>query len=160
MAVTINLKLLAREELFLEGTLTPQELEIDNVDELVHVTKPVSYDLEVQEAENGILVVGKLAVTLQLECSRCLKPFDKDLDLDDWTCFLPLDGEDKVVVNNDCIDLTPYIREDILLCFPQRPLCRADCGGLPVKKSGKPRKANGPDGSKTSAWSELNKLKF
>ena len=43
---------------------------------------------------------------------------------------LPLEGEEEVPVINDCVDLTPYMREDILLAFPQHPLCEPDCGGL------------------------------
>ncbi len=35
-----------------------------------------------------------------------------------------------VPIKNDCVDLTPWVREDILLGFPQHPLCRPDCGGL------------------------------
>ena len=77
--------------------------------------------------------------------------------------MLAVDGEEKVIINNDLIDLTPYIREDILLGFPQRPLCNTECEGLPGNKVGKPKKASGPGKTvkdASSAWSELNKLKF
>ena len=51
--------------------------------------------------------------------------------VDPWIADLPLVGEEKVAVDNDCVDLTPYLREDILLAFPQHPLCEPDCRGLP-----------------------------
>jgi uncharacterized metal-binding protein YceD (DUF177 family) len=58
------------------------------------------------------------------------------------------------------VDLTPLVREDILLGFPQHPLCEPDCGGLKKASVGKARKTVGKDESKPSAWAELNKLKL
>jgi len=107
------------------------------------------------------LVQGSLTLPLQCECVRCLKTFEYVLELPEWTVLLPLQGEEKVPVDNDCVDLTPYVREDILLEFPQHPLCETDCRGLPVKE-GKAKKATKPGDSnqEPSAWSELDKLKL
>jgi uncharacterized metal-binding protein YceD (DUF177 family) len=52
------------------------------------------------------------------------------------------------------------VREDILLGFPQHPLCRPDCGGLKKASVGKVPKTAGKDETKPSAWAELNKLKL
>jgi uncharacterized protein len=165
MALLINIRLLGEENLELKGELPVSELDLDNVDELIKLEKPLKYDLEAQKLENSILVQGNLKLTLRCECVRCLKPFDYKLELEDWACLLALEGDEKVSVTNDCIDLTPSIREDILLGFPQHPLCKPECSGLPKKVSGKKKtdKKTGGAGQteeKTSAWSELNKLKF
>jgi uncharacterized metal-binding protein YceD (DUF177 family) len=72
---------------------------------------------------------------------------------------LPLAGEDSVSVDHDCVDLTPFVREDILLEFPQHPLCRLDCGGWQAK-AGKSKKIAGQAEPKPSAWAALNKLKL
>ena len=77
--------------------------------------------------------------------------------LKDWALHLPLEGEDKVSIDNDCIDLTPFVREDMLLEFPQHPLCKPDCAGL-KKKSG--IRKSGEEKNKPSAWIELDKLKL
>ena len=77
------------------------------------------------------------------------------LELDPWTQYLPLEGEDAVPIKNDCVDLTPLVREDILLEFPRHPLCKPDCGGL--KKSVKKTAVKQEN---KSAWAELNKLKL
>jgi uncharacterized metal-binding protein YceD (DUF177 family) len=84
------------------------------------------------------------------------------LELRNWACLLALEGEEKVSVNHDCIDLTPSVREDILLGFPQHPLCKAECAGLSKKAIGKTKKTGGAGKSKEvlPAWAELNKLKF
>jgi len=73
---------------------------------------------------------------------------------------LPLDGPEKVVLKNNQADLTPHLREDILLEFPQHPLCDVGCAGLPNRlNAGK--KTEGPGQTpNASAWAELNKLKF
>jgi uncharacterized metal-binding protein YceD (DUF177 family) len=78
--------------------------------------------------------------------------------LGDWTAHLPLEGSEKVAIHDDFVDLTPQIREDILLEFPQHPLCGADCSGLPNRS--KEKKKSGEQTNGSSAWSELNKLKF
>jgi uncharacterized metal-binding protein YceD (DUF177 family) len=62
-----------------------------------------------------------------------------------------------VAVVNDCVDLTPLVREDMLLEFPQHPLCKPDCGGLKTK-TGKARKTAG--GNTPAVWAELDKLKL
>ncbi len=72
----------------------------------------------------------------------------------------PLEGEEAVSIKNDCVDLTPWVREDILLEFPQHPLCKPDCGGLKKTSVGKARKTAGKEEAKPSAWAELNKLKL
>lgn len=162
MAVLINLRHLERDEVHLVGEVPVAELDMAGVDELIHAEKPLEYDLEAQKIGEGILVTGDLAIELKCECARCLKEFVYPLELKDWACHLPLEGEEKVAVANDCVDLTPYIREDILLELPQHPLCKPECDGLPKRAIGKTKKAKslGEKRENGSAWTELNKLKF
>src|SRR3989442_1374714 len=123
MPLLVNLRHLEDKILHLKDTMSVQEVDADPLDELIHVAQPLSYDLQIEKLEKGVLVQGALRLTLNCECARCLKPFQHHLALAHWTCHLALEGDEKVTVNNDCVDLTPYIREDILLAFPQRPLC-------------------------------------
>jgi uncharacterized protein len=162
MALLINLRLLEKGAVKLEGELPAVELDLEGVDELIKLTEPLRYELEAQKLDQNVLVQGNLDLTLKCECSRCLKPFDYQLSLHGWACHLSLEGEEKVEVNNDCIDLTPFVREDILLGFPQHPLCEVECAGLPKKVAGKKKKAGsaGQTKEEKSAWAELNKLKF
>ena len=154
MKPEVNLRHLEDHPISLEDELMPDELDIDEKDPLVHVKEPLAYELEVQQVEDGLLVQGDLRVLLDCECSRCLKPFRHQMNLSGWTAHIPLEGEEKADVVNDLVDLTPYVREDIVLAFPQRPLCGPDCKGLP-----------GADASSESPltsnpWAELNKLKL
>jgi len=161
MPLLVNLRHLADKDLEVQGELDPQELDIETKDELVRVGGPLSYDLAVQQLDQNLLLRGTLALTLDCQCVRCLKPFKFPVRIPSWVCDVPLAGEDKAAVVNDCVDLTPYLREDTLLAFPQHPLCKPECGGLP-KKPSKGRQTN--DQTQTqgvpSAWTELDKLKF
>ena len=163
MPLIVNLRHLENRNLELCGDLPLADLEFDARDEMIRPTRPLHYDLEVELLEDALLVQGLLRFTLECQCVRCLKDFEFELELDPWTLhvpFEPLEDEETVSIKNDCADLTPMMREDILLGFPQHPLCRPDCGGLKQAKIGKARKTVGKDESKPSAWAELNKLKL
>jgi uncharacterized protein len=162
MPLLVNLRHLEPHSLRLEGELPVEELDLDTRDEMVQAKEPLEYDFEVQKLEHSLLAQGSLALTLDCQCVRCLKPFKHTIKLENWAIHLPLQGEESVPVENDCVDLTPHVREDILLEFPQHPLCDAECRGLPNSNAGKatkPLKADQPQSGST-AWSELNKLKF
>jgi uncharacterized protein len=153
MALKFNIRHVEDNELHLEGELSPEELDLDNRDDLVKVTEPLKYNIDVQKNGSDILAQGSLQLPLQCDCSRCLKPFQTKVLLEDWAALIALQGEEKANVENDLVDLTPYIREDILLSFPQHPLCSEECTGLPVRPDQKQTQGS-------SAWSELNKLKL
>jgi len=162
MPLPVNLRHLESCSVRLAGRLDVGDLDIDPHDEVIRVSQPLEYELEAQRVERGLLIQGCLRLTLDCQCVRCLKPFPYSLRLDHWVCHLPLQGEDAVSVDNDCVDLTPLVREDILLAFPQHPLCNAECRGLPRRLTGNPKKASnaGRAESSSSAWAELNKLKL
>jgi uncharacterized protein len=162
MPLLINLRHLEAHNVSLQGELSLDELDLESGDEIIQVKGPLEYDLEVQKVENGLLVQGELKLLLQCECVRCLKSFPLQLRMENWARHLPLEGEERVLVVNDCVDLTPYAREDMLLEFPQHPLCNPDCRGLPTSDIGKPKNTSstGAPSTGSSAWNELNKLKF
>jgi len=161
MPLRVNLRHLARHELMLKGELPVGELDLELRDELVQARLPLHYNLEVQELDDSVLARGELQLDLDCECVRCLKPFEYRLKLSDWVCHLPLKGEEKVSVVDDSVDLTPQIREDILLTLPAHPVCNPQCVGLAGKSSGsKKKKATGASRTAGSAWDELDKLKL
>jgi uncharacterized protein len=153
----VNLRHLEEHDLHLQGELPVAELDLGVNDELVHAVQPLRYDLTVELLHDAVLATGSLALPLTCECARCLKPFKTELKLTGWAAHLPLEGEDKVSVENDCVDLTPFVREDILLDFPQHPLCRPDCAGLKSKTA---RKAEAVEKPASDAWAKLDKLKL
>jgi uncharacterized protein len=159
MPVKVNLRHLEENSVHLKGELSPEELEIEHPDELVHINEPLRYDLEVERANNTLLVHGSIMQRVDCECARCLKPFPEEIDLTPWEALIPLEGDDCAPVDNDLVDLTPAIREDVLLALPQHPLCEPECTGLPLKNV-EPSGGTSQTGKPSSAWAELNKLKF
>jgi uncharacterized protein len=161
MPLKVNIRHLESGEVAVRGELPVAELDLDRPDDLVHARQPVHYDLTVQKTGRDILAQGKIWMELDCECARCLKAFRQRLELTDWTAFVPLDGAEKVEIKDDSVDLTPFLREDILLEFPQHPLCEAKCAGLPNRAEKNARQIKGASpAAGSSVWSELNKLKF
>lgn len=162
MPLTFNLCHVEMKNLHLTGELPPSDLDAEGLDELITIRRPLQYDLSLERLSSSVLVQGRLAVVLECECVRCLKGFQKMVQLEPWNLDLPLTGEERVVVDNDCVDLTPFIREDILLEFPQHPLCESECSGLAQARQKLVQHGSGSDqrSEVSSLWAELNKLKF
>ena len=102
MPIPINLRHLEAHNIRLQGQLPVPELDIDSRDEVIQVSKPLDYDLEVQALEDGLLVQGNLHLLLDCQCVRCLKAFEYPLELAPWSCLVPLRGEEAAPVVNDC----------------------------------------------------------
>src|SRR2546430_700909 len=130
MPLAVNLRHLEAHNVELKGELPVQELNLDIHDDVIQPRQPLRYKLEAQTVEDGVLVQGELHLKLDCQCVRCLKSFEYSLDLPEWTCLLSLKGDEAVPVVSDLVDLTPTVREDILLELPQHPLCDRECGGL------------------------------
>jgi uncharacterized metal-binding protein YceD (DUF177 family) len=161
MALLVNLLHIARHSVILKGELPVEALDYGVNDEMVKANSPLEYRLEAEKMEDAVLVQGGLMLKLDCKCVRCLKEFVYKLELTSWACHLPLSGEDAVPIVNDCVDLTPHIREDTLLGFPQHPVCKAECGGLNTGTHGNPADLKeSQQVLPSSAWSELDKLKL
>ena len=162
MPLLFNIRHLEHQTVTLRGELPVAELDLGGIDELIQASAPLHHDLVVERYERSILVQGRLGLKLRCECVRCLKGFEYRLAFDSWSCLLPLEGEGKVLVSNDCVDLTPYVREDIVLAFPQHPLCEPECRGLTTASPSGASPSSGASvtADRSSAWAELNKLKL
>jgi uncharacterized protein len=157
MPLKINLRHLDDDEVHLQGELPVAELAFDIQDELIRAERPLQYNLTVEKMHESILAQGRLRLILDCNCIRCLQPFEYEVLISGYALHLPLTGEDQVTIDNDAIDLTPFVREDMLLEFPQHPLCKPECGGL-KKKSGVQKSDDKKE--EPSAWTGLDKLQF
>lgn len=159
--VEINLKQLEKDDLHLEGELPAEELDIPQDDECIELQESVHYNLYASLQGRFVLVRGLVRFVLDCECVRCLNLFRMPVELN-FDELLALEGEESVEIKDDSIDLTHYIREDILLAYPQHPLCDEDCDRLPQMPSrkGNKRGAHAESKNSSSAWAELDKLKL
>jgi len=161
MSLTINLRHLEHKSLVLGGELPVAELDLGVQDALIRPEKPLAYHFEAERLDDALLLRGSLCLPLACCCVRCLKPFERVLHLADWTAHIPLTGEDQAPVVGDSVDLTPYLREDILLEFPQHPLCQTGCRGILKAGTQKKSKSGTSQTGKTpSPWTDLDNLKL
>ena len=158
----LNIETLADGPVQLKGELSAEELDMETLDELVAANAPLDYDLTAERAGDNILLQGQITMRLQCECARCLRAFEHRVELPEWSCLLPLNGDEKIELINNSGDLTPYLREDTFLAFPQHPLCEPGCDGSPKLAWGesKPLKITEASGktNEASVWSKLDNL--
>ena len=99
-----------------------------------------------------ILVQARTSIPLKGQCKRCLKPvaLDEQLELirtwvpgeeahrgerherrsEEMEASFDPDTVDEETYEGKEIDLSPAVREQVLLSVPASPLCREDCLGL------------------------------
>ncbi|HTS76231.1 MAG TPA: DUF177 domain-containing protein [Bryobacteraceae bacterium] len=89
-----------------------------------------------------IRVQGRLSMTMEADCDRCLEPAQFPLDSDFELYYRPVaetaahevaidDSEAEIgFYEGDGIELNEVLREYILLALPMQRVCRADCKGI------------------------------
>ena len=88
-------------------------LQIDSP--LYRFESPIKYELEATLQGRGVLVRGRLQTLVKATCVRTLEPFEMPVNIEDFTVLIE-------EVQGDVVDLTPHIREDILLELPAHPV--------------------------------------
>ena len=146
----IHLRQIHENGLHLEGEEDPAFLELEQQREIfVNAIGPVRYQLEVGLSGSGLFATGNLSLDLDVECVNCLVKFTYPLRVPDFAMQTELDG-------GETVDLTPWVREDILLALPPYPHC--DWTGERVCP-GALRKTTDVS-SDSHAWDALDKLKL
>ena len=119
----IDLAELGEEGQTYEGEEPPEVLGLSEADE-VTAAGPLKYRLTASRASDSLVVRGTVEAPIRFLCSRCTVSFERTLaDRDFLRVF-------EEVRWDATVDLTPDMRETIILAFPSSPLCSADCRGL------------------------------
>ncbi|MBI2441504.1 MAG: DUF177 domain-containing protein [Lentisphaerae bacterium] len=130
-------------------------LDLD-LDPLVRAAGAVRYSLTAQRFADELLVCGVLEVEISSRCARCGESVSQTIQDGTFMRSYPLTAA------NESIDLTPDIREAILLALPMSFLCSAQCRGLcpdcGANLNKAPCKCGRP--GKSAAWGALDQLKF
>jgi uncharacterized protein len=121
--------------------LTAPELELESSDIIDFIGCKVTLDVDFHTGE--IVARSKAESVLKLECARCLEPFEHKMVHNlAFVIKLARKGElngpeaessdDFFVVSDSAeeFDLTPIVRERILISLPLKPLCDESCKGL------------------------------
>ncbi len=129
------------------GTENEDILQLDEPG--IKVASMVGYDLNVGLADDGIFAAGKLEVDIEFNCVRCNESFPAHIVVNDFAMQEDLLG-------TETFDLTPFMREDILLNLPMHPRCDEiggkECHGANVESDPAPKKT-GDD-----RWNALDEL--
>ena len=106
-----------------------------------HLEGPVEVSVSFYRAGTELFFAGMLKTRTGAVCARCAEDFDaagdrpfrvvlspKSIGYDDDN--LRAEDLEFSLYEGDEVDLSPLIREQVLLALPTRPLCREDCRGL------------------------------
>jgi len=100
------------------------DLELIDFDGSVRVTKTA----------RGLIFGIKMVAKVICECVRCLENHQQTLTIDTTELFVfspdDLDERSYLLPDNGKVDLTPFVRDEMLLSIPIKPICRQDCLGL------------------------------
>ena len=124
-ALIINIKNIPPEGLERVLEFDPKDLDLkieDPAETAVAFEGLLKLDISIEIAASELIIRSRMEYTLKLICSRCLYefklPFDKN-------CILNYN-----IQNSDSIDISDSIREEVILSYPQKPLCREGCAGI------------------------------
>ena len=144
----VHLKQIPAQGLHLEGEeeCPIQELESEGI----RCAGDLHYNLDVGVAHGGLWANGSLSQPVELRCVSCLEEFAYDIRVPAFAVHMDLPGPETV-------DLTPLIREEILLNIPTHPHCDKD-----ADRVCKPKHISvaEQDAKRRSDWSALDKLKL
>ena len=144
----VHLKQIPAEGLHLEGEENCLIPELDT--EEIRCVGPLQYNIDIGVSSGALWANGSLKQPVELRCVSCLGNFVHAIQVPAFALHKELDGPETV-------DLTPFMREDVLLNLPAHPRCDRD-GGRVCKAS--PPKPVEPQAKRKPDWSPLDKLKL
>jgi uncharacterized protein len=146
----VHVHQIAASGLHLEGQEETEILELQ--DPNVQPLENIHYSLDIGISGSSLHAIGRLWLEVDLECVACLRHFVYPLIVDPFVAQIELTGPEAV-------DLTPAIREDILLALPLYPKCDWDgktvCPG-PLGTGSTTQDA----ATASNAWDALDELKL
>jgi uncharacterized protein len=95
------------------------DLAIDNI----NFRKGIKVRADVLRTYNVVSLSLNIEAEIYGNCCRCLEEYNIDFK-SNLALNYPIEKADQV------IDLDPEIREEIIINYPVKPLCKADCLGL------------------------------
>lgn len=136
-----------------EGEDPASVMELEK-DKFLREKGPVLYHLFAEVVSGRLIVRGAVEVELKMQCSRCADFFSTRLKDSAFLRAYDLTGD------QDVVDITPDLREDLLLQIQPFSLCDEGCKGLCPQCGANLNKE--PCGceirSSGGAWSELDQL--
>jgi uncharacterized metal-binding protein YceD (DUF177 family) len=146
--VKVHLKQIPTGGLHLEGDEECPILELET--EGIHCVGPLHYSIDLGVTSGALWASGSLSQPVELRCVACLEKFVHEIQVPAFAMHTELHGPETV-------ELTPFMREDLLLNLPAHPHCDRDAGRVCKPKQ---IEAAAQDAGRKSDWSALDKLKL
>ncbi len=137
----LNLKEIFEREDSFEGKflLRPEDLSLPA--DLGELREPVEVFLRITKSDRGYKVFLSILGEVELECSRCLELFYKDISQEkeksleyypreENLSLSPEDLEVSFMDEPDILNVEELVREEIILSIPMKPLCSPECKGV------------------------------
>ena len=144
----IHLKQIPPEGLHLEGDEDCPIRELET--EEIRCTGPLHYSIDLGVTGEALWASGSLSQPVELPCVACLEKFVHEIQVPAFAIHTELRGPETV-------DLTPFMREDLLLNLPAHPRCDRDADRVCTPKQ---IETSEQDTKRKSDWSALDKLKL
>ena len=144
----VHLKQIPTGGLHLEGDEECPILELET--EGIHCVGPLHYSIDLGVTSGALWASGSLSQPVELRCVACLEKFVHEIQVPAFAMHTELHGPETV-------ELTPFMREDLLLNLPAHPHCDRDAGRVCKPKQ---IEAAAQDAGRKSDWSALDKLKL
>jgi uncharacterized metal-binding protein YceD (DUF177 family) len=144
--VIINVAPLLRDEVGAQANFSVAEDPIDPKGDYAELTEigatAVDADIVATHTNPGAYLEGEAEARIEMECGRCLRQFEGPVHAQFAEQYYatigvangePMDAaplDAKIIGSDFKIDVTPLIREEILLAMPLAPLHDPDCKGL------------------------------
>ncbi len=94
----------------------------------------LSGTVQVTRTAQGLLAQVKMEADILAECARCLDEFRQHLEVDFTELYAfstnSMTDSGLILPENGKINLTPILRDEMLLAVPINPVCKSDCLGL------------------------------
>ena len=167
---TLNLKEIFKISDRFKGSYTLQPSDIKLPPEIGEIKKPFKVNVEITKDKEGYRLRMNVEGSVELECSRCLEIFEKEVS-QNKTKFLqnvpneegvfmlkPKDLEVTFMEEPDIVDIAELVREEIILSIPMKPLCSPNCRGIPEYELGFEEERKEKEPKKQSSFAILKDL--
>lgn len=98
--------------------------------ENARLTKDIEGEITISRLDNGLLVQGKVATEIELECNRCLRTFNRPVVVGFKQIYAEEPEDDELPIVDETIDLAPLIEQEIILSLPLQILHDPNCPGI------------------------------
>lgn len=124
-------------------------------------------ELRMTRTDGSILVDGRIRVTVEEVCGRCLDSFPQPLEVhlheEFWPDYDPVlqksveipEGRDGFPIELGLLDLQEPLRQHVEMARPMQPICRPDCPGA----DGGTELAGAAEPSVDHRWAALEQLR-